>query len=452
MTSLLLIFYLLLLLIIALQSFRKVKNYKDFFVARKKGGYWAITGSLTATILGGSAVIGVIDAGYKMGWATAWFMLCAAIGLLALLPLAGRINQLGKFTLPDLLEDLYGKQTKKIAALVIPVAWLGIIAAQLIASARILQSFVGLHYSLGVLISGIVFILYTIAGGQLSVLKTDLIQALLIIGGLIVLVIFSIKTVPTNQLKSYPLKWPFNSNFNPLDLFILVITYSTTFTAGPDIYSRIFCASNPKTARKAVLTTSLILIPIAFIIGALSVIGAIFAHSGQHGAVLIELSQTVLPTWSIPIIVLALLSAVLSSADTTILSASIIVTDLVLKSKFNKKTLTVTRFIILGIGILAILIAINFTSIIGMLLMALTVYSGAFILPVILGLAKIKCHSTYVSIAIVTGGTIALIGKILAHTELDNWSDFTIISAFFINALILLLGKRKLKKGKHKID
>lgn len=443
MTSILLIFYVLLLLIIALQSFRKVKNYKDFFVARKKGSYWAITGSLTATILGGSAVIGVIDAGHTMGWATSWFMLCAAIGLLALLPLVKRISQLGRFTLPDLLEDLFGKQTKKIAAIVIPVAWLGIVAAQLIASARILQSFVGLNYSVGVIISGLVFILYTIAGGQLSVLKTDLIQALLIVGGLIILVGFSLKTVPVNQLKAYPLTWPFNTNFNPLDLFILLITYSTTFTAGPDIYSRIFCASDQKTARKAVFTTSMLLIPIAFMIGTLSVIGAIITPSGQHGSVLIELSQTALPAWSIPIIALALLSAVLSSADTTLLSASIIVTDLVQKSKFNTKTLSVTRSIILIIGILAILIASNFTSIIGMLLMALTVYSGAFILPIILGLAKLKIHSAYVSVAILTGGSIALIGKIMAHTSLSAWSDAVIISAFFLNAIILLFGARK---------
>ena len=446
MTNIILILYLIILSVIAIGSFRKVKSYSDFFVARKKGSYWAVTGSLTATILGGSAVIGAIDAGKSMGWATSWFMLSAALGLLALLPFTKRVSRLGRFTLPDLLEDLYGKSAKTISSVIIPVAWLGIVAAQLIAAARILQSFTGLGYNTGVILSGIVFIAYTIAGGQLSVLKTDLIQAILIVGGLIILSIFSIEKISFNDIRTYPLSWPFNYNFKPIDLFILIISYSSTFTAGPDIYSRIFCSLNEKTAKRAVLTTSMILIPVAVMIGLISVAGALVPGVDHNGSALIELSQIALPVWSIPIIVLGLLSAVLSSADTTLLSASIITTDLVLKGKFNEYTLKTTRIIILFAGILAIIIASNFTSIIGMLLLALTVYSGAFIIPIIIGLANVKVRSNFVSAAVLTGGIVALIGKILTYTQWIKLSDWVIIGAFVLNATILLAGIPKNKK------
>lgn len=442
-TTIFLLLYLLLLVFIGFRSFNKIKSYSDFFIARKSGSYSAITGSLVASILGGSAVIGTIDAGKNMGWATAWFMLSAAIGLLALIPLTKRVSQLGRYTLPDLLEDLYGKKAKLIASLIIPVAWLGIVAAQLIASARILQSFTGLNYSLGVVISGAIFISYTIAGGQLSVLKTDFFQAILIVFGLLVLSAFSLRILPEAEFKAFPLKMPFNQNFRPIDLFILIITYSTTFTAGPDIYSRIFCASDEKIARRSVLTTGLVLIPVAFLIAFLSVFGALLPETETHGASIVEISKTVLPGWAIPIIVIALLSAVLSSADTTILSASIIVTDLISKSNFTKRSLNTTRVIIFLIGSISILIAINFTSIIGMLLMALTVYSGAFILPILFGLSKIEVQPGYVSAAIIAGGIIALIGKILESTSLVDYSNAIIIGAFILNALLLLMGRKK---------
>ncbi|MFA9391553.1 MAG: sodium:solute symporter [Prolixibacteraceae bacterium] len=446
MTLTVLILYLLFLSFIAFRSFQKINNYADFFVARKKGSFRTVTGSLLATILGGSAVIGAIDAGKNMGWATSWFMLCAAIGLFALLPFTKRISQLGRYTLPDLLEDLYGRKTKTIASFMIPLAWLGIVAAQLIASARILQSFTGLNYVWGVLISAFVFTAYTIAGGQLSVLKTDFTQAILIITGLLVIAFFSFSQLPMEKFRQFPLNLPFNAHFRPTDLFILLLTYSSTFTAGPDIYSRIFCAANEKTAKRAVLSTALTLIPIALIIGYLSVVGALLPGTNEHGASLVEIAQTILPLWVIPLIVIALLSAVLSSADTTILSASIIVCDLISKSKFDHNTLKTTRIIILLFGILSAIIAINFTSIIEMLLIALTVYSGAFILPVLFGLAKVKIRSEFVSAAIIIGGLVALTGKLMSFTNWGYWSNWIIVSAFAFNAILLLAGKIKTKE------
>lgn len=443
MTTIVLIVYFIIMTLIAFKSYSKVRNFSDFFIARKKGTFFTVTGSLIATILGGSAIIGAIDAGQNIGWATSWYMLCASIGLLALLPLIKKISKMGRYTLPDLLEDLYGKQAKEIASFVIPVAWLGIIAAQLIAAARILQSFAGFEYATGVILSGIVFTGYTIAGGQISVLKTDFVQSILIIAGLMLLVIFSLGHIPVEQFKTYPLNLPFNIYFKPIDLFILLITYSTTFTAGPDIYSRIFCASDERIARKAILTTALVLIPVALMIGYLGVFGAVLNGSEPHGATLVEISQLVLPVWAIPVIVVALLSAVLSSADTTILSASIIIADRIEKSKFGENTIKTTRLIILLVGILSMLIAIQFTSIIAMLLLALTVYSGAFILPILFGLSGIRSHPKYVSAAIISGGLIALTGKLLLATKGAGWSNWIIISAFAFNALLLLIGRKK---------
>src|SRR5690606_30100364 len=116
-----LLIYLLVLILIAYKSNQKVSDFNDFFVAGKKGSYLAITGSLIATILGGSAVIGSIDAGKNIGWASSWFMLSASLGLLALIPLSKKISTMGRFTLPDLLNDLYGHKTKLIASVIIPI-------------------------------------------------------------------------------------------------------------------------------------------------------------------------------------------------------------------------------------------------------------------------------------------------------------------------------------------
>jgi len=267
-TTIVLIIYLIVLALIAIFSFYKVENYSDFFIARKSGNFIFITGSLTATILGGSAIIGTVDEGPIIGWATSWYMGCAAIGLLALIPLISRVSKLGRFTLPDLLGKMYNNnQAKTISSIIIPIAWLGIIAAQIIAAARILQSFIGIDYSIGVIISGSVFIIYTLAGGQFSILKTDLFQAILILIGLMIIVFFVVENRCDNITNLTSLKFPFNSHFSPVDLFVLLITYSSTFTFGPDIYSRIFCSKNVKTAKISVFATAIILCLLPFRLG-----------------------------------------------------------------------------------------------------------------------------------------------------------------------------------------
>ena len=160
-----LLIYLVFLVAIAIHSARRIKDIPGFFVARKGASAKAVAGSLVATILGGSAVIGAVDSGARLGGAASWFMLVGALGLIALIPFATRAYNHGKYTLPDLVENLYGKGPRLVASLVIPIAWTGIVAAQIIAAAKLLMTFVPLGYMMAALISAAVFTGYTLAGG-----------------------------------------------------------------------------------------------------------------------------------------------------------------------------------------------------------------------------------------------------------------------------------------------
>lgn len=445
--------YLILLAFIAARSARHVKDIPDFFVARKGASAKAVAGSLVATILGGSAVIGAIDSGARLGGAATWFMLVGALGLLALIPFAGRAYQHGKYALPDLVESLYGKGPRLVASLVIPVAWTGIVAAQIIAAAKLLMTFTTLGYTAAAIIAAAVFTGYTLAGGQLSILRTDFLQADLIVLGLVVLAGFALfggdsaNAAPSlfAILQGAP-AFPFNTNFSPLDLFLLILTYGTTYTAGPDIFSRMFCAKDTVTAKKAIAMAALTLIPVAFIIGFLAVYGVSLGDA--QGARITAIANQVLPQPLIPLIALALLSVVLSSADTTLLSSSVIICRLFdvreIPARAGMTPLTKVRIVILLNGIVALLLALVFTDIIGTLLLALAVYAGAFTVPILWGLLGLKAKPKFVAAAIVAGGILALAGKLCpalpgalgAHT-----GDILMIAAFVVNGVILALGR-----------
>ena len=440
-----LIIYLAVLVAIAIRSALRVKDIPDFFVARKGASAKAVAGSLVATILGGSAVIGAVDSGTRLGGAATWFMLVGALGLLALIPFAPRAYKHGKYALPDLVEALYGKGPKLVASIVIPVAWTGIVAAQIIAAAKLLMTFTTMDYTTAAVVSAVVFTGYTLAGGQLSILRTDFFQACLIIAGLLAVAGFALFGTPADasHATSAP-AFPFNTNFTPFDLFLLILTYGTTYTAGPDIFSRMFCAKDVATAKKGIVGAACTLVPVAFVIGFLAVYGTSLGN--VQGARITGIATAVLPPALIPLFALALLSVVLSSADTTLLSSSVIICRLLrLGSDTNtQRPLAKARIIILVNGAVALLLALVFTDIIGTLLLALAVYAGAFTVPVLWGLLGLKAKPKFVAVAIVAGGALALAGKLcppLPGTLGAHTGDFLMIAAFIVNAVFLALGR-----------
>jgi len=449
--------YLVVLVLIAIRSTRCVKDIPDFFVARKGASAKAVAGSLVATILGGSAVIGAVDSGVRLGGAVSWFMLTGALGLLALIPFASRAYSHGKYALPDLVESLYGKGPRFVASIVIPVAWTGIVAAQIIAAAKLLMTFTPMGYTTAAVVAATVFTGYTLAGGQYSILRTDFFQACLIIAGLLLLAGFAMfgdgavgasgaqaAGAAAGDVAAPP--FPFHGNFTPFDLFLLILTYGTTYTAGPDIFSRMFCAKDVQTAKKAIGMAAVTLVPVAFVIGFLAVYGV--GLGDVQGARITAIANAVLPPALIPLFALALLSVVLSSADTTLLSSSVIICGLFGvgggTARANNHPLAKARLIIFLNGIVALLLALVFTDIIATLLLALAVYAGAFTVPILWGLLGLNAKPKFVAAAIVAGGALALAGKLcpaLPGTLGAHTGDILMIAAFVVNAAILAVGR-----------
>lgn len=432
--------YFLVVLAVGVYSYFKIKTPSDYYVSGKRAGLIPISGSLLATILGGSAILGTIELSQKIGWAALWFLGSASFGLLLLVPLSKYVSRFGNYTLPELLGSFYGKKAEIISSVIIPIAWIGIVAAQIIAAAKILSGLGFISYNNAAIAAGVIFVLYTLAGGQISILKTDTIQSIIIIAGLLLLFVFSIKNSSFHPLSSFEMGSLFNSSFSFFDLIILTLTYSVTFVVGPDIYSRIFCAKNEKTAARSILLVAVLLIPISFILTWLGIYSGNFESSG-----IISFAKSLLPGWIYGLFIAALLSAVMSSADTTLLTSSMILSELSCGSLNHKKALSYTHYFIVIIGILSVIIALFLTSIIQTLLFALTFFSGAFVVPTLAGLLNLKVNKNMVVTAIIVGGALALTGKIIHEFFYDVLGSCIILSTYIINALLLFLpfGKSK---------
>ncbi|MBU2536378.1 MAG: sodium:solute symporter family protein [Chloroflexota bacterium] len=445
MTGLVIIsLYFLVMLAIGVASRRKAREVDDFFVAGRKNSSPFIVGSLLATIIGGSATIGMAGLGFKQGLTGAWWLLVGSIGLVFLgLFFARKVRKLALYTLPELVEKQYDRRMALAASILIVVAWIGIIAAQIIAAGKIMGILVTGSPAMWMVIFTVIFVAYTVLGGQHAVIRTDLLQAVIIFVGIFVGLALLLTRLGgweglQSSLPAERFAFPLSTQFDGAALITLLLLVGLTYVVGPDMYSRIFCARDDGVAKTATLWTAALIIPLAF---AITVIGmgaaALFPDIAPEQAFPTVISELFSPLLS-GIVLAALLCAVMSSADTTLLSASTILSiDIIGRFRpatSQKNILPRSRLAIVLLGICALVVALMLKGVISALLFAYTIYTSGVILPVLAGFFRnrLKVTPAGALAALIGGGTVGLISKLFAVKYLD-------LGALLISGVLLFL-------------
>ncbi len=440
------------LIVIGGRSFRIVKGINGFFVADRTSPFILIAGSLFATIIGGSSTVGMAGLGYSMGLVGSWWLLVGAIGLFALaLFLAERVRRYSLYTLPEILDIQYGPEAKLSASILIVIAWMGIIAGQIVASGKILETILDTSPSLLMTITALVFITYTLLGGQHSVVRTDTIQSVIIIVAIVVSIPLCLDKVGgiasmKEALGPDHFSFPVSSRFPWTTLATYLFLVGSTYLVGPDIYSRIFCARDEKIAKGATMTVALTLVPFAFMITIVGMAARVLFPGINPEAAFPTMIHRLFPVGFNGLVIAALLSAMMSSADTCLLTTSTILSFDILRplvrGGISEGTLLLlSRLFILLIGAISLLIALSLKGVISSLLLGYTVYTSGLIFPTLLGFHRnaFGLNREGAIAAMVVGGGLALIGKLM------GWSLFGLPAGFygfFLSGITLIAGSR----------
>jgi len=438
------IIYFMAMLAIGVVSRKKARQADDFFVAGRKGSSLFIVGSLLATIIGGSATVGMAGLGFQRGLTGAWWLLVGSVGLIFLgLFFAKKVRKFALYTLPELIEKQYDRRMAFASSVLIVIAWTGVIAAQIIAAGKIMGILEMGSPTLWMVIFSFVFIAYTVLGGQYSVLRTDFFQAVIIFGGIFAGLGLLLSRLGgwdglQSSLSPGMFAFPVSSQFGGGDLISMLLVVGLTYVVGPDMYTRIFCARDDTTARASIFWTALLIIPIAFAITLLGMGAAVlFPEIKAEQALPMVITEVFSPVLG-GIVLAALLCAVMSSADTTLLSAStILAVDIIggLRSSPDRENvLPRSRWLIVLLGIVSLVVALLLNGIISALLFAYTVYTCGVILPVMAGFFKsrLKVTAAGALAALIGGGALGIVSKLVPVKYLD-------LGALALSAVLLFL-------------
>lgn len=398
---------------------------ESYWVADRRYTARTVAVSLIATIFGASSTIGIIGLGYSRGLTAAWWSL---IGAIALIPfgvlLAARVRELEVYTLPDILKRAYGNRVAVPAAVMIAVAWCGVVAAQMTAGAILMSGILPLDYGWSLAIVAVAFVLYTYWGGQLSVIRTDAWQFALFLGGIVVCLTLLSMTAQghgASLMEGVPeghLRFPVSEGFAWYDLVVFYpLIVGLPYLAGPDVYSRVLCAKDTAAARKAALTAAVAVVPISFLLAVLGIlIRARFPSIAAETALPTAVSQLV-PVGLAGLVLAGFLAAVMSSADTTLISASTILSLNVFgagRSPSRERQLQLTRLALVGVGGVAWAIAGFERGIIAALLMGYTVFVGGVVFPTLASFLRGRARVTppVAMAAVIVGGVTAVLGAV----------------------------------------
>jgi SSS family transporter len=371
--------YVLGMLVIGFYVSSRIKNDDDYFLAGRSLGPFLATFSIFATWFGAETCIGTAGSVYRSGLSSIHAdPLGYSICIFLMGFLFSKILWEKKITtIPDLFRDRFSVNTEKLAALLmIPssIIWAG---AQVRAFGQIIHSTTDYGVTVAITIAACVVIIYTISGGLLADAYTDLIQGFALIAGLIFLLLAivmdlggvgpALKTIPLDKLTFRGAEDGL-SFLGRAELWMIPILGSLV---SQELVSRVVASRSSTVANRSCFRAGWLYL----IIGTIPVFIGLLGVNYLPG---LKDSETVMPVLAklhlnyffYIIFVGALVSAILSTVDTTLLSASALVSHNLIYPALGKvsekKKVFIARSATLISGVLAYVIAFMSESITGL--------------------------------------------------------------------------------------
>ena len=343
-------------------------------------------------------------------------------------------------TLPHLTEIIAGRGASKLLAAIIVIAWIGVVAGQLVALGGLVTFATGKDSKLLLAVVSIFVIAYTTLGGQLSVVRTDRIQLIVILAGLLLCFGYLFGTTDGSLQKATEQIELFNGSYSFQNWITQFFVIGGVFFLGPDILSRNFIARDGRTAKRSALLAGGCLLVIAFIITMIGIWARTNLSPEETGGQKTLLyTASLLPGWMRLILSLGLMSAILSSTDTCLINAASIFSRDILRKEDKK----IVRLAVLVIGVLALgLTLLSSGNIINILSGAYSIYTPGVIFPLLVAILAYKKRSIRKGLwmtGVIAGGVFGLMSAFCSEWLLDIGLPDALVSNLTLIGMALSL-------------
>ena len=435
---------------------KKYQGINNYLTANRDIRFFSLTTSLIASALGAWILFGPASAATWGGiGAVIGYALGTAFPMIFLISLGKKIRT--EFpkgsTLIEFLRKRFGKSLFKLILLMTVFYMFVFLCAEVTAVAILINYISGAELWITSLIILIATLAYTLYGGLRASIFTDNIQMIVIVT-LLLISVFYLTSFTGDQFSfsfikeksPHLLSASYIPNYTAGLTFFIAVAATNLFHQGN--WQRVYAAKNNDVLKKSLIVAFIVIIPIVFLMGfsglvAVSANPKVIPDLGFFSLLLSEQTEFL----SLIIVILGL-SLTISTVDTLVNAiSSLIVVDGKAALNLDKKTnyLTLSKYFIVALSIVAFAIASKGFSVLYLFLLA-DLFCCAFVLTVFYSFynKKLNEKTAYISIIIgLIGGFLLfpapdfskslLVGVIL---PVDAFPAFVLQSLLFLSFIV----------------
>ena len=450
--------YMLGMLIIGITSSKKNKNADDYFLGGRNLGGWVAALSAQASDMSGWLLMGLPGAIYAIGANQAWIAIGLLLGtIFNWLFVAGKLRRYtikagNAMTIPQYLSNRFRDNKKilmAISAIVIVIFFLVYTASAFAAGGKLFSSVTALSYHQSLTLGVLVILIYTFFGGFIAVCKTDFIQGLMMLIGILTIPIVAVMLMGAGQIvpnlvdsglevSASQFLNIFYENGKPITLISVIsqLAWGLGYCGMPHILVRFMAIKDEKElgkSKKVAIVWVFLSLTVACFIG---VIGRAYLYptilqNGLEENVYIEMIKKMFGhDINLPfvggLLLCGILAAIMSTADSQLLvSASSVAKDLFkgvfFKELSEQKVMLISKITFIIIAVIAYIIAWNpESSIMALVSDAWAGLGSAFGPTILLSLYWKKINLPGAAAGMISGGLTVIIWDYIKFIELDG--------------------------------
>lgn len=384
------VLYMSVCLVLGYVAWRRTANLSDFILGGRSLGSWVTALSAQATDMSGWLLMGLPGLAYASGFDAVWMAAGLIVGTWANWrfvagPLRSRTEQLDNaLTLPDYFERRFEDRTRllrTITATLILVFFTFYTSSGFVAAGKLFEALFAIDYIWAMLLGTAVMLAYTFFGGFLAVSWSDVLQGTLMFLALVIVAVLGValagglpEMVAALDARAPSLLDPsIGSEGRALGVIgaVSLVAWGLGYAGQPHILARFMAIRSARqmgTARRVAMGWVVIALCAAILVGLSGVLALQPPLTGSDAEkVFILLSTVYLHPVLAGICLSGILAAIMSTAAAQLLVASSAFAQDIFKglarpNSEGKQLLWVGRLAVLGIAVVAFLLALDPTS------------------------------------------------------------------------------------------
>ena len=454
-----LVIYIVVTMLLALWVARQNKTAEEMFTANGSMGVSLIIPLMLSEAIGGSGTVGsATEAMASIGMAGVWTVWGVAIGYFAYRLLLGRFYRTlyktrGIISIPGAYELRFDRRTKIVMLIVVSIVYICFFALQPVAAASVLAPMFGVSRNFMVMALGVLFVIIAALGGLKGVASMNKLHSFVLIFGLGAVSFAAVRyaggwhsiaaAVPEHYLN------PFNPG--PRQVLIWAASGMLAQLSSAFLTTIVSAGKSYKDIRIGIDVTALLLVFFAFFPVIIGIVGKAVMPEADPATALYTVSASVSPIIG-GLAVVGVLAAIFSSAPAFLLIVTTTFTQDLFKgfikpNASDRETLLVSKVFTVIIGLAAVYMATQVTSIFQQTMKITQIRSvAAIVLLISLVWPRVNGRSAFWSI--LCGGTVAVAWYFMKNPPItSDPMGPSVLVGLLVLLLLTSVNKEKVSDG-----